>query len=176
MASAPVNKRAHFVQHRGRGEPARIVGRQRVHPAKLVKELVCQAADFLRRFEVHAVLLAHGEQGVATFCLNLLARHRSSVVVSEHLSQQSIPKPQRRITEAGQIAAFHKLGKDEGARHNDFCPPRPDSRHSAAFLRIQPRQALRKVQNDGAWDLPSPGPEFAGRGHLGRIGECRGGP
>ena len=150
VASTPINKGAHLVQHGGGNEPAFVLGRERMDPAQLGEKLSCQASNFLRPFEVYPVLLAHGKDGVTTFSLDLPARNGGLVVVGQHLGQQPVPQPQGRISKTGKVATLHEFRKDVSAGHDDLRPARSDSGHLIAALQVQLGQASGKAYDRGA--------------------------
>ncbi len=83
-----------------------------------------------RVIHVHAVVGDGGADRVPALRFDVLSGAGAAIVFRSHLRQQSVAQSQRRIAEAGQLAAFQKFGVDHRARRQRF--PRAAARRRTA--------------------------------------------
>jgi hypothetical protein len=89
--------------------------------------------------------------------LELAVSAGASVLLGQHLGQNPVAQPQRRIAEARQPKALQQLCENLRAGHNNLRPPRPDAFHSHALGQrhrdelVSQSAHLARGSNPGHW-------------------------
>ncbi len=76
----------------------------------------------------------------------------AGVGLGQHLGQDSVAQPQRRVAKTGQPKALQQFREDLGAGHDDLRPARPDAGHGFALRQRHLREFCSQLANQLAWE------------------------
>ena len=128
LMNLPVSRK-----HRRGGQPAFVLRRQLVQRLQLAKKLQRVRAHRLGLARIDAIAPRRRQHALPALVLELAMRRGARVLLGQHLRQDAVAQPQRRIAKARQPEALQQLGEYLRSGHDNLRPPRPDARHRFAL-------------------------------------------
>jgi hypothetical protein len=122
-----VDELAGVAQHGGGGQPAFVLGRQLVQRLQLAVKLHGVGAHRLGVPQIDPIAPRRGQHALPALVLELPVGGGAGILLGQHLGQNAVAQPQRRVAEAGQPEALQQFGEDLRAGHDNLRPPRPDA-------------------------------------------------
>jgi hypothetical protein len=93
---------------------------------------------------VHAVAPAHLQHPLPALVLDLPVHRRAQIDIGQHLRQNPVLQPQRRVAKALQPHALQQAGIHQRAADHNLRPPWPDPRNRCALSIVHLRQPVRQ--------------------------------